>query len=117
MKKQVPDLEQFVKEYLDSKKDFIAIRWADPYNGRHSMVRFELQNRHLKKAREWDDVKERWDYFWPGMSAAKCVKLVKSYSWEQRTSDSFFCIYRMNHIDDLEEKILELIPEENRERV
>lgn len=116
MKRNVPDLEHFIKDYVESKKDFIAIRWADGC-GNQSMVRYELQNRKGPKSKEWDDEKERWSYFWPGLSPTKLVRLIKTYHWSKRCSDSFFCVYRINHTPELEDQIAELIPEENRERV
>lgn len=117
MKKNDPSLENFIRDYLESKEDFIAIHWKTPFSQQESLVRYKLQNKKLPKSREWNEEKGHWEYFWPGLSPRRCVKLLKSYSWGQREDSTFFCVYRINHVEDLESKIEEMIPEENRERI
>lgn len=117
MKRNEPALENFIRDYVDSKDDFIAIHWRDTFTGQESLVRYKLQNRKLPKTKGWDEVKERYFHYWPGLSPKKCVKLIKTYGSSACYGSSFYCVYRTNNVDGLEDQIKDLIPEENRERV
>ena len=117
MKKNDPTLEKFICDYVESKDDFIAIHYRDPFSLQDSMARYKLQNRKLPKVKEWDEVKERMCSFWPGLSLKQVVKLIKSYSRAQLNCGTFFCVFRANNMEGVGDEIAKWIPEENWECV
>ena len=111
-------LSDFVAEFNETDEDFVACHYINEFDGnKESLVRFIIQDKRKPKLKEFLDEKQKMRYYWPGVSPAKMVSVIKTYTKGQRYSEFFHCVYRLRHTEGLEDKIKELIPEGNRESV
>lgn len=111
-------LSDFIKDFDETDEDFVAIHYLNEFDGnKESLVRFIIQDKRKPKLKEFLDDKQKMRYYWPGISPAKMVSVIKTYTRGQRYSEFLHCVYRLRHTEGLEDKIKELIPEGNRESV
>lgn len=109
-------MDERLKEFKEAD-DFVIIHYQEPFGPRESLVSYLIQDRRMPKHKEWSKEKEKWLYYWPGISLQQVKKLIRTYSKGELFSDSFHCLYRARHTEHMEEFLKENIPEANLESV